>query len=88
MYNQNAPQNQYPPTYGSTMYGVPNIVKPENLDNQRNNIMQKKALVNKGCYDDALKYLSRISEIEKRMAVTNNQIMQSIQSIKENKVDI
>jgi hypothetical protein len=87
MYNPHAQQPQYPPTYGSAGYGVPNSVKSDNMDIQRKNIMQKKAQINKECYEDALKYLSRISEIEKKMIATNNQLVQSIQSIKENKVN-
>ncbi len=82
------PQAQlYPPAYGDMGNAVPLTVKPDDCEILRNNIMHKIAPVNNECHDDAIKYLSRITEVEKRMSTNCNEIAQSIQTMKINKVN-
>ena len=77
--------SQYPPTYGS-MSNLPPQVKQEPIDlssNQRHNILQKKAMVNKECYDEALNYLNKLSHLESSFLASNNSLNQGSQKLRE-----
>ncbi len=50
--------------------------------------MQKKAMVNKECYDEALRYLNKLSELERKFLVTNNLLNQGSQKLREEYVYI
>ena len=84
----NPPQHpSYAPTYGSKGY-----VDPLKADNEKrkmlcDNIMSKTKTVNKECYEEALNYISCISEAEKKMLSKKSELAQSIEILTESKAN-